>query len=139
MRKERADDHHSSPLGSTTPHIPPPITGGTFHYCPWRERIKGGVVSCGVRKWGWATGTRFRTLAAYRRHWRKCHTPAAVALAHADPVFGGATADTTPHQLIVMANQLQPEHLPPGVDLGVIRQRVTAVTRHAHRSGRPRP
>jgi len=135
MRGKSPADHHSSPLGSTTPHIPPPITGGTFHYCPYEMPDLHGLPT----RPGWATGTRFRTLAAYRRHWRKCHSRAAVALAYADPVFGGATADTTAHELIVMANQLQPEHLPPGVDLGVIRQRVTAITRHAHRSGRPRP
>jgi hypothetical protein len=31
------------------------------------------VTSCGIRHPGWATGTRFRTMRAYRRHWRKQH------------------------------------------------------------------
>lgn len=57
---------------------PEPKRGGTFLYCPWNERQAGtdGRVShwyCGVLKVGWATGTRFRTPRAYRRHWRRCH------------------------------------------------------------------
>ena len=55
---------------------PSPKRGGTFFYCPWtlRERKAGGVSvsSCGgVQHWG--AGTRFRTEAAYRRHWRRAH------------------------------------------------------------------
>lgn len=54
--------------------VPNPIRGGTFYYCPWEERPRPGtVVSCGIRKPGWATGTRFRTDRAYRHHYRKDH------------------------------------------------------------------
>jgi hypothetical protein len=53
--------------------VPPPVRGGTFLYCPWRKRVPNGVMSCGIPKVGWATGTRFRTLKAYQRHWRRCH------------------------------------------------------------------
>lgn len=58
--------------------VPEPVRGGTFFYCPWQERetLSGGRVdhhSCGVLKPGWATGTRFRTAAAYRRHYRRHH------------------------------------------------------------------
>lgn len=64
-------------LGHTSPDpgwtIPAPIRGGTFHYCPWSQPIPGGVEVCGVRKAGWATGTRFRTARAYRRHYRRHH------------------------------------------------------------------
>jgi hypothetical protein len=53
--------------------VPLPIRGGTYLYCPWRKRIPYGVMSCGVGHVGWATGTRFRTERAYRRHWRQHH------------------------------------------------------------------
>jgi hypothetical protein len=53
--------------------VPLPIRGGTFLYCPWRKKIPHGVMSCGIGHVGWATGTRFRTPKAYRRHWRRCH------------------------------------------------------------------
>jgi hypothetical protein len=58
--------------------VPDPVRGGTYLYCPWEEReVKpGGLIrhwSCGVLKPGWAAGTRFRTLSAYRRHWRRRH------------------------------------------------------------------
>lgn len=54
-------------------YVPPPVRGGTYLYCPWRQRIPHGVVSCGVPRPGWATGTRFREMKDYRRHWRRCH------------------------------------------------------------------
>jgi hypothetical protein len=53
--------------------VPVPVRGGTYLYCPWRKRVPNGVMSCGVLRAGWATGTRFRTPRAYRRHWRRCH------------------------------------------------------------------
>lgn len=58
--------------------VPEPRRGGTFFYCPWqmRENGKAGRITqwfCGVLKPGWATGSRFRTAAAYRRHYRKHH------------------------------------------------------------------
>lgn len=53
--------------------VPLPVRGGTFLYCPWRKEIPHGVMSCGAGRVGWATGTRFRTPRAYRRHWRRCH------------------------------------------------------------------
>lgn len=57
--------------------VPDPIRGGTWFYCPWQEiRTEGGRashVSCGIRRWNWASGSRFRTAAAYRRHYRKQH------------------------------------------------------------------
>lgn len=54
--------------------VPNPIRGGTFYYCPWQETTKPGTVtSCGIKKPGWATGTRFRTDQAYRHHYRKYH------------------------------------------------------------------
>lgn len=53
---------------------PEPIRGGTFFYCPWAERIPRGAVSCGAGHVGWATGTRFRTARAFRRHWRRFHS-----------------------------------------------------------------
>jgi hypothetical protein len=58
--------------------VPDPVRGGTFLYCPWNERevLSGGRVShhfCGIKRVGWATGSRFRTLKAYQRHWRKQH------------------------------------------------------------------
>jgi hypothetical protein len=54
--------------------VPAPIRGGTFFYCPWFERGRGYYTTCGVRKYNWATGSRFRTAAAYRRHYRKYHS-----------------------------------------------------------------
>jgi hypothetical protein len=53
---------------------PEPKRGGTFLYCPWtmtegRHRTRH---SCGAVFHGY-TGTRFRTLRAYRRHWRRTH------------------------------------------------------------------
>lgn len=57
--------------------VPDPTRGGTFFYCPWERRVTtGGRIShwsCGAKKPGWATGSRFRTLAKYRRHYRKAH------------------------------------------------------------------
>lgn len=59
--------------------VPPPIRGGTYFYCPWNETVRetaGGRVThwaCGVLHVGWATGTRFRTEKAYRRHYRRDH------------------------------------------------------------------
>lgn len=53
--------------------IPEPVRGGTFYYCPWQKKIPHGLESCGILHPGWATGTRFRTARAYRRHYRKCH------------------------------------------------------------------
>jgi hypothetical protein len=62
---------------TTQAEPPEPERGGTFFYCPWAEdRTEHGRVThwaCGVLKPGWATGTRFRTEAAYRRHWRRQH------------------------------------------------------------------
>jgi hypothetical protein len=56
---------------------PEPKRGGTFLYCPWEEReVKsaGRVTfwSCGMVRRRYS-GTRFRTLRAYRRHWRRDH------------------------------------------------------------------
>jgi hypothetical protein len=53
--------------------IPEPVRGGTFFYCPWQKKIPHGLESCGIGHVGWATGTRFRTAKAYRRHYRRCH------------------------------------------------------------------
>jgi hypothetical protein len=53
--------------------VPVPIKGGTYLYCPWQKEVPNGAMSCGVPRVGWATGTRFRTLKAYRRHWRRHH------------------------------------------------------------------
>lgn len=54
--------------------VPLPVRGGTFFYCPWQERSRpGALISCGRARVGWATGTRFRTARAYRRHWRRHH------------------------------------------------------------------
>lgn len=53
--------------------VPVPVRGGTYLYCPWRKRVPNGVMSCGVLRSGWATGTRFREMKDYRRHWRRCH------------------------------------------------------------------
>jgi hypothetical protein len=53
--------------------VPLPVRGGTFLYCPWRKKVPDGIMACGVLRPGWATGTRFRTPKAYRRHWRRCH------------------------------------------------------------------
>lgn len=53
---------------------PPPKRGGTFFYCPWREQSEPGTVSvCGIPHARYR-GARFRTQAAYRRHWRRYHT-----------------------------------------------------------------
>jgi hypothetical protein len=58
-------------------HVPRPRRGGTFFYCPWNIHVRvGGRTDhwfCGTPKAGWATGTRFRTAAAYRRHYRRDH------------------------------------------------------------------
>lgn len=54
---------------------PEPKRGGTFLYCPWTTV----EAEDGVTYWwcGWShsqyTGSRFRTLRAYRRHWRRRH------------------------------------------------------------------
>jgi hypothetical protein len=60
-------------LAFMRPVVPDPIRGGTFFYCPWIERLSGGLRSCGVGHVTWATGTRFRSARAYRRHYRRCH------------------------------------------------------------------
>lgn len=53
--------------------VPEPVRGGTYLYCPWRKKVPDGIMACGVLRPGWATGTRFRTTRAYRRHWRRHH------------------------------------------------------------------
>jgi hypothetical protein len=58
------------------PEPPEPKRGGTFFYCPWTSLTHvNGVTrwSCGWDRARWA-GSRFRTAAAYRRHWRRVHT-----------------------------------------------------------------
>lgn len=52
--------------------VPPPKRGGTFFYCPWTDRGAGYSAVCGQGNRA-RTGARFRTLARYRRHWRKAH------------------------------------------------------------------
>jgi hypothetical protein len=59
--------------GLPFPPVPDPVRGGTFYYCPWQEEIPHGVRTCGIKRYNWATGSRFRTLKAYQRHWRKHH------------------------------------------------------------------
>ena len=53
--------------------VPLPVRGGTYLYCPWQKEVSHGVMSCGTLRPGWATGSRFRTLKSYHRHWRRCH------------------------------------------------------------------
>lgn len=62
---------------------PPPRRGGTFLICPWivSEDFPGGVrvTWCAQGR----RGTRFRTMKAYRRHWRRYHADEAAWLASA--------------------------------------------------------
>lgn len=59
--------------------IPMPKHGGTFYYCSWlryQKNKSGGMAmhSCADgSRCGVAVPARFRTLAAYRRHYRKAH------------------------------------------------------------------
>ena len=53
--------------------VPDPKRGGTFLYCPWTEERPGHVSVCGAANLK-RTGARFRSLAKYRRHWRRAHS-----------------------------------------------------------------
>ena len=53
--------------------VPPPRRGGTYLYCPWEKWAGFGSVTVCTRSRR-CNGTRFRTLAAYRRHWRRHHS-----------------------------------------------------------------
>jgi hypothetical protein len=44
--------------------VPEPKRGGTFFYCPWAERHRGGASMC--------LG-KFRKASKFRRHWRRAH------------------------------------------------------------------
>jgi hypothetical protein len=53
--------------------VPPPIKGGTFFYCPCQRETARSLVIYDILKPGRATCSRFRTAAAYRRHYRRYH------------------------------------------------------------------
>lgn len=57
--------------------VPDPIRGGTWLYCPWNDRTEDHRLVtyrfCGRRRRNWATGSRFRTMSQYRRHYRRHH------------------------------------------------------------------
>jgi hypothetical protein len=55
------------------PDVPFPKIGGTFFYCTYREDFPGGATTCGIPHSRYV-GSRFRTAAKYRRHWRKAHS-----------------------------------------------------------------
>jgi len=55
--------------------MPAPKYGGTFFYCPYRvEERHGGIsiTTCGTAHSSY-NGSRFKTAAKYRQHWRRYH------------------------------------------------------------------
>lgn len=65
--------------GRDAVEVQAPKKGGTFFYCDWQvmEKGPGGITkhSCaGGSRYGIAVPSRFRTLAAYRRHYRNWHS-----------------------------------------------------------------